>query len=314
MSVSIVIPVFNAAPGLPELVHRLAEAKEQRGSFTLGEVIFVDDGSADRSPEILNGLIAPYEWCTLIRLSRNFGQHAATLAGIARSSGGVLVTMDDDLQHRPEEVAALVGAISDGADLVYGQAVDEEHDAWRNVTSRLSKRLIGAAASSPHARHVSGFRAFRRDLVPGLLMHRGPFVSLDVALLWQTDRVAVVPVDMDQRRHGRSNYSVGRLVRHALNMFLGLTTVPLRIVSWIGMAASLVGIGLFAYVLVRFALTGATVPGFAFLASSITLFAGLQLLALGVLGEYVARLYLGSLNKPAYVERHLPEGERDGLG
>ncbi|MFZ4756296.1 MAG: glycosyltransferase family 2 protein [Miltoncostaeaceae bacterium] len=314
IAVSVVVPVYRGSPTAAELVERILAACAD-GSWDLAEIIMVDDRSPDDSLRVISDLAAVHPEVEVVALARNFGQHAALLAGMTRASGNVIVTMDDDLQHRPEEISVLLDALSSDVDLVYGQAVDEEHGWARNVTSRAGKRIIGVAANSSFVQHISGFRAFRAWLVPELLTQSAQHPSVDVPLLWSTDRVAVVHVQMDRRAHGTSNYSVGRLFRHALTMLLGYSTVPLRAVSYVGIGIGIAGAALLAYVLVNYWANGSTVPGFAFIGSMVALFAGVQLIAIGVIGEYLARLYAGAIGRPLFTIRASDEkGESDRLG
>ncbi len=302
-SVSVVVPVYNGAPSLAELVSRIEAVCRESADLNIIEIILVDDSSLDNSWDVIERLAKEHAVVHGVGLARNFGQHAALLAGILASTGEVVVTMDDDLQHLPEEIPHLVRGLDSGADLVYGRPVEEEHGLYRNLSSRAAKWAVSAAAGSDVARLTSGFRAFRGWLRPGLGSQSSPYVSLDVLLSWMTDRVAPVPVVMQQRQHGRSNYTFGRLLRYALTMLFGFSTLPLRLVSYVGLVVGGIGGILFVWVLVQYLLLGSDVPGFAFLASAIAVFSGVQLVSLGVLGEYVARLYSGSLGRPPYVER-----------
>jgi glycosyltransferase involved in cell wall biosynthesis len=314
LTVSVVIPVYNGAKSLPELIERLNAVRAEADSFSLAEIILVDDASSDASWAVVTELAERHTWVSGIALARNFGQHPAILAGLGACSGHVIVTMDDDLQHRPEQISALVAGLTPDVDLVYGRSIDEEHRFFRNVTSRVAKWAVSAAASSGVAKNVSGFRAFRSWLVPTLQTQSGPFVSLDVALSWATQRIRPVRIVMDQRRYGASNYTLSRLVRHALTMLFGFSTVPLRIVSWLGLVIGLLGGLLFAFVVIRYAVAGNSVPGFAFLASTVAMFSGAQLLALGVIAEYIARLYAGAIGRPAFVTRERIGGCQDTSG
>lgn len=299
-TVSVVVPVFNGALSIRELVDRLLAVASDANII---EIILVDDASPDDSWAVISSLAEESDHVLGVGLTRNYGQHAALLAGIEIASGDLIVTMDDDLQHRPEDVPTLVAAIAGGADLAYGCSVVEEHGAFRNLTSRGAKGAIAAAAGSEIASMASGFRCFVARDKAILIQPRGPYISLDVLLSWVCRTVVAVPVTMDQRRYGQSNYTFKRLVRHAFNMLFGFSTAPLRLVSYAGVAVGFMGALLLAFVIVRYFAAGSTVPGFAFLASMVALFSGVQLLALGVIGEYLARMYAGSLRRPAYVVR-----------
>ncbi len=298
--VSVVIPVFNAALSLPELISRLTVI---HGSGIIHEVILVDDASRDDSWTVIRLMAAEHTFVQGIALAQNAGQHAALLAGIQEATGDVIVTMDDDLQHRPEDISVLLGALTPGIDLVYGRSVEEEHGALRNVTSRLAKGAIAAAAGAEAARLASGFRCFRSDHKAVLTEPRGPYVSLDVLLSWVSARTIGVPVTMEARRYGSSNYTTRRLIRHAINMLFGFSTAPLRAVSYAGFGVALLGLVLLLVVVVRALVGDSAVPGFAFTVSIVAVFSGVQLTALGVLGEYMARLYATSLKRPASVLR-----------
>jgi undecaprenyl-phosphate 4-deoxy-4-formamido-L-arabinose transferase len=211
--------------------------------------------------------------------------------------------MDDDLQHRPEEIAALVAPLADPlADLVYGVAVEEEHGLLRSSASRLVKGAL-AIAGVPNARSVSAFRAFRTNLREGFEHVADPFVSLDVVLSWTTTAVRRVDVQMDRRTVGSSSYTLRALMRHAFNMVTGYGTVPLKLVTWLGIACSVFGFGLLLFVLVSFVRGEVQVAGFTTLASMIALFSGAMMLSIGILGEYLGRLHFRSMQRPTFLVR-----------
>jgi glycosyltransferase involved in cell wall biosynthesis len=295
---SVVIPAFNSAASLDELIDRLTAVLPTCAATS--EIILVDDGSADDSWVRVQALSERSPLVRGIALSKNYGQHNALLAGIRAAHCQVVVTMDDDLQHRPEEIPRLLQALGPDIDLVYGQARAEEHGLVRNLASRFSKLAMGLTLGWASASKVSAFRAFRSTLIGAFNDVRDPYVNLDVMLSWSTDRIASITVEMDVRRHGTSNYSSRSLVRHGLNMVTGFSAVPLRMVAWLGFGMAAFGTVLVAYVLGRLLLTGESVPGFPFLASIIAVFAGATLISLGVIGEYLGRMHFRSMGQPAY--------------
>ncbi len=299
-AISVVVPVYNSAESLPPLVDRLAGVLDL---YEAVELILVDDGSRDDSWRVVTELAAAHPWIRGMTLSRNYGQHNALLAGVRAATNPVIVTMDDDLQHRPEDIAALVAALTDDMDLVYGLSTVEEHSAWRNLASRIAKASMTSAVGAEMARNTGAFRAFRRDLRDAASQSNDPYVSLDVLLSWATTKVTSVPVQFDLRQYGASNYTLRKLVRHAVNMMTGYSSAPLRLVSYLGFACSLLGVGIFAYVVIRFFVDGGSVPGFPFLASIIALFSGAQMFAIGLLGEYLGRMHFRSMQRPQYVIR-----------
>lgn len=300
--VSIVVPVYNGAASISELTDRVAATF---GDGKAWELIFVVDGSPDHSWSVVEQLVATYPQVVGVELFRNFGQHNALLAGIRLARFDVVVTMDDDLQHRPETIVSLLAALTDSVDLVYGLAIEEEHSVWRNLTSRLAKAAMGASVGGDMARNASAFRAFRTSLRGGFVEVDDPYVSIDVLLSWVTTRYTTAVTPMDLRQVGSSNYTLRGLVRHAVNMVTGYSTKPLRLVTWLGFVLALFGAATLVFVLIRYFLSESDVPGFAFLASLISVLAGAQLFGLGVIGEYLGRMHFRSMQRPPYVIREL---------
>ncbi len=293
-----VVPAFHSAGTLTRLVDRVAAVFE--ADATPFEVIFVDDGSDDGTWTEIRGLAEAGRPVRGLRLARNSGQHNALLAGVRVAHRERIVTLDDDLQYRPESVPPMLAALDGGADLVYGVAVDPEHGRGRGLLTRLSKWLLQVATGEPLVNSISALRAFRTDLRDAFAGFDGPYVSLDSLLLWATARVSEVEVPHDPRTQGVSGYSVRSLARHALTVMVGFSSRPLRAASILGFACTALGIVLLVYVLVRYAIEGGGVPGFAFLASAISIFSGVQLFAIGMIGEYLARIYPRVLGQPAY--------------
>lgn len=266
------------------------------------EVILVVDGSPDDTWETARELACQFDAVRAIQLSRNYGQHNALMAGIREAAFDLVVTMDDDLQHPPEQVPLLLAAIeTDRLDLVYGVPHEEEHGFLRSLASRSVKAGMAGVFGVSGAQAISAFRAFRtrlRDAFEGL---NGPHVSVDVALFWATTRIGSVNVQMSHRVDGRSNYTPRLLARHAVNMFLGYSTAPLRAASYLGFLVGIFGLLLGGAVLWRFVMGDTTVAGFTTIATMVALFSSAQLIAIGVLGEYIGRIHSGGMGRPAYV-------------
>lgn len=294
--VSVVVPVYNGSDCLRELAHRLEPVLSSM--FSEFELILVNDGSRDESWEIIEGLSREANWIKGIDLMRNYGQHNALLAGIRAASFGIIVTMDDDLQHPPEEIPKLINLLGDGYDVVYGDPLMAASGFWRNAASFLIRWVLQKAMGAESARRASAFRAFRTRLRQAFSGYQSPFVSIDVLLSWGTTRFGAVKVRHDPRRQGTSNYTLRRLVSHAINMATGFSIWPLRFASLVGFAFTLFGICVLGYVIIRYVASGGSVPGFPFLASIIAIFSGAQLFALGIIGEYLARLHFRSMGRP----------------
>jgi undecaprenyl-phosphate 4-deoxy-4-formamido-L-arabinose transferase len=286
---------------LPELVKRLQPVLA--GLAREYELLLVNDGSRDQSWRVIQRLAADNGWVHGINLMRNYGQHNALLCGIRAARFDTLVTMDDDLQHPPEDLPKLLVKMEEGFDVVYGTPEEGQHGLLRDVASIITKIALQSAMGTETARVVSAWRVFRTQLRDAFADYHSPFVSIDVLLTWGTTRFGSVRVRFDPRTAGKSNYSFRKLVRHALNMMTGFSVLPLQLASVIGFAFTLFGIGVQIYVLGRYFISGTSVAGFPFLASIIAIFSGAQLFALGIIGEYLARMHFRTMDKPTYAVR-----------
>jgi glycosyltransferase involved in cell wall biosynthesis len=296
---SVVVPVYNSAEILPKLVERLDPVLQSLK--TPFEAVLVNDGSHDRSWEVIEQIASEHPWVCGINLMRNYGQHNALLCGIRAARFGRIVTMDDDLQNPPEEIPKLLAKLNEGYDVVYGTPKVEQHGLWRDMASKTTKAALQSAAGVRLAGKVSAYRVFRTDLRKAFAHYTNPFISIDVLLAWGTTRFAAIPVEHHARQFGTSNYTFRKLVTHALNMMTGYSITPLRFATLIGFGFTLFGLGVLAYVLIRYLTMGTSVPGFPFLASMIAIFSGAQLFALGIIGEYLARMHFRMMDRPSYV-------------
>jgi len=267
------------------------------------KLVLLNDCSPDRSWDVITDLAGQYSWIRPINLMRNYGQHNALLCGIRAARYEVIVTMDDDLQHPPGEIPKLLAALAGGFDVVYGTPEQEQHGLGRDFASWVTKLTLQNVMGSRIARQVCAFRAFRAQVAKAFAHYEGSFVSIDVLLTWGTNRFAAVRVNHRPREQGTSGYTFRKLATHAMNMMTGFSTMPLQIASLIGFVFTVFGIFVLAYVVGRFFLHGDPVPGFPFLASVVALFSGAQLFALGIIGEYLARMHFRSMQKPPYVVR-----------
>jgi len=304
-TVSVVIPVFNSASSLPELVERLEAALTPIADDF--EIVMVEDCGQDNSWAVIEDLRHEHPRVRGIRLSRNYGQHNALLCGIRAARYDIVVTMDDDLQNPPEEIPALLRELDGGFDVAYGTPMREQHGFLRNVASVLTKIALKNGMGIETARQVSAFRAFRTRLRDGFARYQGPFVSIDVLLTWSTARFTAIPVRHDSRSKGKSNYTLMKLFNHAFNMLTGFSSAPLQLASMLGFLFTLFGAGVLMWVVGRFFITGGSIPGFPFLASIIAIFSGVQLFALGVFGEYLARMHFRTMDRPPFVVSEIIE-------
>jgi undecaprenyl-phosphate 4-deoxy-4-formamido-L-arabinose transferase len=309
VEVSVVIPVYNSAEILPALYARL---RAVLAAFDRPyEIVFVDDGSQDASWAVLEGLQRDDPaHVVAVQLMRNFGQHNALMCGFRHARGDYVITMDDDLQHPPEEIPKLLAVMrANDLDLVYGAYDSKRHGAAKNLASRLVNLFYRFVFQSSVT--VTAFRAVRRELVDTILSYTLNFTFVDGLLAWNTRRTGEVTVAHHPRAAGRSGYRLGKLLTLAFNLFTNFSLVPLQLVSFCGVGAAIVGFALGVYYLYQYTISGITVPGFASTIVSILVLGGLQLLGLGILGEYVGRLHLNVNRKPQYSVRRVVSAARD---
>ncbi|MFQ5422349.1 MAG: glycosyltransferase [Phycisphaerae bacterium] len=300
-SVSVVIPAYHSERTLGPLVDRLTAVLRRHGEPF--EIILVNDGSPDGTWERVEALAAEHSRVVGIDLTRNYGQHSALLCGVRAARYDVIVTIDDDLQHPPEEIPKLLARLEDDVDVVYGTSHGGQHGLWRNLASGIIRLTLQSAMGAATARDASAFRAFRTELRGAFAKYESSFVSIDVLLTWGTTRFTSTTVRHDPRRIGRSNYTFGKLLTHALNMLTGFSVLPLQVASVMGFVLTGFGLLALAYVVGRYLIEGGSVPGFPFLASLISIFSGAQMFALGIIGEYLARTHHATMMRPSFAIR-----------
>jgi undecaprenyl-phosphate 4-deoxy-4-formamido-L-arabinose transferase len=301
IELSVVIPVFNAENTIRELMTELhSSLLELNRSF---EIIFVNDGSSDESWNALCEVHEAHKECVIvIDLAKNFGQHNAIMCGFKACNGKYIVTMDDDLQNPPSEISVLLESLeSQSLDLVYGRYQMKKHRLWRNFGSGLTQHFYRHIFARKNG--VSAFRILRSELVKNILTYNRNFTYLDGLFAWHTDRIGEVTVRHNARRKGASGYSARKLIVLAINLFTNFSLLPLQVVSTLGIVASFSGFLTGAFFLFQALLHNISVPGYASTIVAILIIGGVQLLSLGMLGEYLGRVHLNINAKPQYVTR-----------
>lgn len=296
--ISVVIPVYNSEGNLNRLISRLTAALSDLTPAY--EILLVNDGSSDSSWEKIQALSHQDAHIRGFNLMRNYGQHNALLCGIRSADGQIIITMDDDLQHPPEEIHQLIDRLQEGYDVVYAIPQRLVHSRWRNFFSLVTKRILAKVLGIPGIKYLSAFRAVRTDIRRAFQDFSSPNVIIDALLTWGTNKFGTVEVHEQPRTVGRSNYTFGSLMKVAMLVMTGFSTIPLRLASVIGFVFTLFGLGVLVYVLIL-TWTEGSIPGFPFLASLISIFSGVQLFTLGIFGEYLARIFNRSMNHPSYV-------------
>lgn len=296
--ISVVIPVYNSKEIISKLVARLHSALSSISSFY--EILLVNDGSSDESWSVIENISSQDKKVVGVNLMRNYGQHNALLCGIRSANGDIIITMDDDLQHPPEEIYKLVDELEKGFDVVYGIPQRLVHSRWRNFFSVYTKKVLAKLLGIKRIKIMSAFRAIRKDIRRAFEKFESPNIIIDALLSWGTEKFGVVEVLENPRSDGKSNYNFFMLFKIAMLVLTGFSTFPLRLASVIGFIFTLFGFGVLIYVLV-ITLREGSIPGFPFLASIISIFSGVQLFSLGIFGEYLARIFNRSMNHPSYV-------------
>jgi len=297
---SVVIPVFNEEGNLEPLYTRLTKVMNELGKPY--EIIFVDDGSQDNSFQILKGLHEKDNNVKVIRFTRNFGQHPAIMAGFDTAGGEIIITLDADLQNPPEEIPKLLHKLDEGYEVVFGVFQHRKHSAFRRAGSSFAKWAL-ARILPVEATGLSGFRALRSHTVAQLILLKEKSKFLDGLLCWMGYKVGKVEVSHEERHSGKTKYTPFKLLTLWLDMVVSFTNLPLKIAIFGGLFLGVVGIVLALFYLVRYFLYGFGVPGFATIVILITFFSGVQLFALGILGEYIGRMNKEVKNKPEYIIR-----------
>ena len=295
LALSIVIPVYNGAQSVGALTAAL-EGLEVPGGH---EIVLVNDCSPDNSFDVCREILARAKVpMTLINLSRNFGEHNAVMAGLGHTRGAHVITMDDDLQNPPSEVLRLLEhAQSSGKEVVYTYYASKKHAGWRNLGSRFANRVADWLFEKPKGLYLSSFRCMSAFVVGQVIRYEGPFPYVDGLILQITQSIDSIEVQHLPRAHGQSNYNLRRLIRLWLNIFVNFSVMPLRLATFAGFVISFFGL-IGTILVVGEALVYGTPPGWASLAAAVLLLSGVQLVMLGLFGEYLGRLYLTINRKP----------------
>lgn len=301
ISLSVVIPVYASSAILPQLVAQLSTALKNipltspSSSF---EVVLVNDNSPDDSWLVVKDLCAKHPWIKGINLRKNAGQHNAVLTGLRFAQGKYIVMMDDDLQHDPKDITRIVDKLNQGFDVCYTQFKTKQHALWKQIGSKFNDLVANQLLNKPRGLYLSPFKGVIRSVRDEMIQFKGPYVYLDGLILATTNRIATVEIDHHNRFDGKSRYSLRKSVSLWLKMATSFSIIPLRIASILGLLFSIVGfMAAIALVVQRFTFNAMPV-GWSSLIVTVLILGGLQLLALGLIGEYVGRVLLHVNGRP----------------
>jgi undecaprenyl-phosphate 4-deoxy-4-formamido-L-arabinose transferase len=302
MKLSVLIPVYNSERTIYRLVEEIIR---DLGSIFKLEIILVNDNSRDGSEDVCIALFEKYkEYVKFYSLSKNVGEHNAVMAGLNKVTGDYIVIMDDDFQNPISEVVKLVNAAIDGKhDAVYSFYEMKKHSLARNIGSWFNDRVANLMLKKPKDLYLSSFKVINKFLVNEIVKYEAPFPYIDGIILQITDKIGQLQVEHSVREEGRSGYTLRKLVSLWLNMFTNFSILPLRVAIIVGLIFATFGLGLGVYTVIEKFLDPNVPVGFAGMFVSISIFSGIQLIMLGMVGEYIGRVFLSLNKKPQYTIR-----------
>ena len=299
LQVSVVIPVFNEELVLHEFYPRLKKEAENWGKSY--ELLFVDDGSTDNSFELICKWKKIDSSIRVIKFTRNFGQQAAVLAGFRQSRGDIVVQIDSDLQNPPEEIKRLLGAFTDEVDLVVTVPRKRQDSSLRVLGSKILHSLAQALFGNRFKLNLSSFRAMRRSVIEKIDQCQDRSRYMAVLMSWMAVPTVHVEVDHHLRKTGQTKYGVLPLLRLTWDLITGYSNFPLRLVTYLGLLGAGLGFAIMMFLLYQRLVAGILIEGFVVLSAVFSFFAGVQLLSIGFLGEYLGRVHLQIQNRPDYI-------------
>lgn len=304
-AVSVVVPVYRSAEILPRLVERITAALGDGATGGTFEIVLVCDASPDASWDVIQELARKNSSVRGICLRRNAGQHNATMAGLHYASGSFIVIIDDDLQHPPEAIARMVAELERGFDVCYTRYIHRQHATWKRLGSWINDVCAGLLLDKPRGLYLSSFKALRREIAAEIVKYDGPYAYVDGLILDVTQSISAIDVEHQKRAVGRGNYTLRRSLSLWLKMATSFSVFPLRVMSLLGAVVGVLSVCLIVYVVIAKLLNPTISAGWASLVATILLVGGLQLIGMGLLGEYLGRAYLKLNRKPQFVVRDL---------
>jgi polyisoprenyl-phosphate glycosyltransferase len=308
MKISVVIPVYNGASTIGSLVPDVRKALMEYET----EIILVNDCSKDNSEQICEELARTHSYVRFISLRKNAGEHNAVLCGLNYVSGQYIAIIDDDYQNPPWEIPKLINKIKEGGfDVVYSKYISKKHAVHRNIGSRFNDRIATILLDKPKNLYLSSFKIFHLDIAKEIIKYKGPHPYIDGLILRVTRNIGTAEVEHHRRKEGTSNYTFAKLLSLYLNMFLNFSVKPLRVFTLMGMLVFILGIVLSVVVILEKYLYETAPPGWAFTIVTILILSGFQVMFLGMLGEYVGKLFLLQNGTPQYTIKKLIVDSRE---
>jgi len=294
--ISIVIPVYNSQDNINELYRQINDALKE----IKFEIIFINDGSKDRSWDVLKKLAAVNENAIAINFRKNFGQDNALMAGISQSSGEYIVIMDDDLQHSPYDILKLYDCCKEGYDVCYAHFQEKQQRVWKNFGSSLNGAFARWLLKKPKGIYMSPFKIIKKDVAKSFLQYSGPFPYIDGLILDFTNNLTSVDVEHYKRYKGKSNYNFFRSFSVFLKTLTSFSVIPLRIATIIGFVSSITGFIIAIYFVIEYFTMNYIVEGWTSLIITLLIIGGILLMSIGLIGEYIGRMFLTLNKKPQF--------------
>lgn len=303
---SIVIPVYNSENTIGVLIDQLQSLLKGRLRF---EIVLVNDDSVDRSLEVLMDVCNEYDNVKVLDLSKNFGEQNAVIAGLNYVRGAYVITMDDDLQNPAEEVLKLIAEAQKGYDVVYAQYIVKRQSFLRNLGSEINNLMAYILIKKPKGMKLNSFRIIKSYVVKEVIKYQAPYPYIDGLILRVTRSIGTVTVEHKDRKEGRSNYTIRKLVGLWLNGFFNFSITPLRCFIYAGIILACLGLSFAVVTVIDDLFFSSTIPGWTSLITATMVFSGVQLLSIGMIGEYIGRIFLTQNLTPQFVIKNLISNE-----
>ncbi len=299
VKITVVIPVYNSEDCLDKLTRRLTNVLDNLGKTY--EIILVNDGSPDNSWKKIAELSEVYDKIKGINLRRNFGQDNAIMAGLNYSSGESVIIMDDDLQHDPADIPSLLSGLGKGDDVCYTHFSSKKQSWSKNLGSWFNDKVANVILKKPKEIYLSPYKVIKREVVDEITKYDGPYPYIDGLLFRVTQNIAQVTVEHHERYAGKGNYNLGKSIRVWLRLATNFSVLPLRIATFLGFVCSGIGLILALFFIIQHFVDGGAPSGWASLIVAVLFLGGIQLITIGIIGEYVGRLFLHHSREPQFV-------------
>lgn len=307
MKISIIIPVYNGEKTVEQLTNDILVT----AGIDLEEIILINDGSKDKSESLLENLAAKNEKIKFISLRKNFGEHNAVMCGLNFMTGDAAVIMDDDGQNPASEILKLVNESEKGFDAVYAQYDRKKHHPSRNFAGKLNDKAANFLLKKPKDLYLNSFKLIKKEIVGEIIKYKGPSPYIDGLIFRTTDNIGKVITEHSERKSGKSNYTIGKLISLCFNLFFNFSILPLRILTVTGFIAFIIGSVLSVYFIINKIIYPDEVLGWTSTIVAILVFSGAQLIFIGLIGEYIGKQYFDQNKTPQWVIKKINITKKD---